>query len=200
MSDTASRIRLGCISVFAALSLLLGAHGTTDAGPNSAATGAPPAPLRPVADPRPSVSFEMRKEKFFVDYGNGRGDWTEKDVLVREDGFKLMRIGGGREMQSTFRYTDGALSFDFVGLRYDEGLRPLDTWTVHFGLALKFLSERTGKAVSMEQMHEIARNIDQALRAWPPRLIERDVPIKRVRFDMHFWPAWDAKEGMYCER
>jgi hypothetical protein len=61
--------------------------------------------------------FEMKKEKYFVDYGNGRGDWVEKDVLVRDDGFKLMRIGGGREMQTTFRYTDGDFSFEFDGSR-----------------------------------------------------------------------------------
>lgn len=144
--------------------------------------------------------FELRKEKFFVEYSSGRqGDWVDKDVLVREDGFKLMRIGGGREMQGIFRYIDGDRSFDFEGSRYNERLEPLDTWTIYLGLALKFLSERSGKPVSMDEMRTIARNIDQALRAWPPRLLEKDVPIRRVRFDMTYWPAWDRSRGDYYE-
>ena len=42
--------------------------------------------------------FEMRKENYYVDYNNGTGVWVEKDVLVRHDGFKLMRMGASREI------------------------------------------------------------------------------------------------------
>lgn len=184
----------------AATPLLIGVHGAAHAGPDASTGRAGSAPPLLIAHERLPVMFEMRKEKFFVDYGNGQGDWTEMDVLVREDGFKLMLIGGGREMQSQFRYTDKDLTFDFNAMRYDDHLRPTDTWEVTLGLALRFLSERTGKPVSIEQMHEIARNIDQALRAWPPRLLERDVPINKVRFDMTYWPQWDKKAGTYYER
>jgi hypothetical protein len=155
-------------------------------------------PLSQVAAAQTSspMRFEQQKQQYFVDYGNGRGDWVQKDVLVREDGFRLMRIGGGREMQTYFRYTIGEFSFDFDALRYNDRLEPTDTWDVGLDLALKFLTQRTGKPVTMEQMREIARNIDEALRAWPPTLRDKDVPIRRVRFAMTLWPAWEPWPGI----
>jgi hypothetical protein len=40
--------------------------------------------------------FRMQKEKYYIDYRDSPGVWVDKDVLVREDGFKLMRIGESR--------------------------------------------------------------------------------------------------------
>jgi hypothetical protein len=142
--------------------------------------------------------FRMQKEKYYIDYRESAGVWVDKDVLVREDGFKLMRIGGAQGSDH-FRYSDNGLSFEFHARRYAEDMRPTDTWVVNLGLALRILTERNSP-ISLELAREIAANIEEALRAWPPWPIEKDTPIKRVRFLMRDWRAWPPDMGTYYER
>jgi hypothetical protein len=142
--------------------------------------------------------FQLRTEKYYVDYGNGQGAWTEKQVLVRDDGVKLMNIGGGREMQDQFIYSDKDLSFKILATRYDaEGRKLTDTWNVDLGVALRSLERPAPQSpqITLSKVREIAQNVEEALRAWPPYGTEKGVPIRQVRFRMTGWPAWNPAWG-----
>jgi hypothetical protein len=128
--------------------------------------------------------FQLRKEKHYVEHDADTGGWIEQDVLAREDGVSLRLIGILSERQVEFVYTDKDIAFEVTATRFDESGRIVgDTWEVLLGLALKYAP----KEVSVEKSREIARNLDAALRAWPPFPDEGHVPIRNVLFKRQFW-------------
>jgi hypothetical protein len=158
-----------------------------------------------IADSPPSVNrevsmFQLRTEKYFVDFGDGRRDWFDKPVMVREDGVKLMEIGGSRDGQTYFIYTDKDVSLKIVGQRYDTDLNLTDTWSVYLDIALQYAPQDQRPKLTFEKAREIAANMAAALRAWPPTKLTKDIPIRRVRFLMERWKAWNPAWGEVIEQ
>jgi len=117
--------------------------------------------------------------------------------MVREDGVKLLRLGAGRERQQFFLYSDHQIEFEVTATRYDaDGSEITDTWDVYLGLALQSLSGAAQPQIpSLDRVRGIARNIEDALRAWPPRRGESGLPIRRVIFHMKPWQSWNPALG-----
>jgi hypothetical protein len=102
------------------------------------------------------------------------------------------RIGSGREMQKRFLYRDDDVSFEFWALDvYWEGgpIEYWDHWDVLLGLALP----SANTPITLAKAKEIARNLDEALKAWP-RLPSQPV-VRQVRFLMKPWPLWKPAWG-----
>jgi hypothetical protein len=128
--------------------------------------------------------FQLKREKHYIDYHAGKGEWVEQEVLVREDGVSLRLIGILAERQVEFVYTDKEVSLEVTATRFDPtGRHVTDTWEVALGLALKYAPVK----ISLERVAEITRNLEAALMAWPPFPDEKSVPIQKVRFNKQFW-------------
>jgi hypothetical protein len=128
--------------------------------------------------------FELKKEKHYIDYHAGKGEWIEQDVLARKDGVSLRLTGILSERQVEFVYTDKDLSLEVTATRFDPaGRHVTDTWEVALGVALKYAPVK----VAPEKVAEITRNLEAALKAWPPFPDEKAVPINHVRFKKQFW-------------
>ena len=100
---------------------------------------------------------------------------------MRNDrGATLVRLGAGRERQEIFLYHDRDISFEFTALRYDgsETRSITDTYSV-------FLIEpfRTpGPTVSKDKIDRIKRDLDEALRIYPPLFPSDKIEVKDVIF------------------
>jgi hypothetical protein len=139
--------------------------------------------------------FKLSVRKELVKYGSAdeTGTWVERRSLVRDDGVRLESRGSGPEREGHFRYTDGKLSIDVTARRYDVNLSPTDTWQVELGPALKKYSSLQQTELSLGEVQLIARNLQDALMAWPRPASDPD--IRHVKFLMKFWPAWNPAWG-----
>jgi len=129
-----------------------------------------------------SLKFEVRKETVEIKSSWVKEPvWVEQISLVREDGVELRRIGGGREKQAYFRYTDKDVCFEVTTSRYDaDGHTETDTWVVLLGTALRKYSSLSKGRVTPAKAREIADNIEEALREWP--LYPQEPPAQHVKF------------------
>jgi hypothetical protein len=128
--------------------------------------------------------FYLKKEKHYIDYQAGEGEWIEQDALVRDDGVSLRLTGILSERQVEFVYADKDVSLEVSATRFDPtGRQVTDTWEVSLGVALKYAPVK----IAPEKVAEITRNLEAALKAWPPFPDERAVQIKHVRFNKQFW-------------
>jgi hypothetical protein len=128
--------------------------------------------------------FELKTEKHFIEHDDGAGEWVEQEVLVSDDGVSLRLSGILSERQVEFVYADKDLSLEVTATRFDPSGRIVtDTWDVALGVALKYAPV----PIAPEKVRDIARNLEAALRAWPPFPDEQAVPLKYVRFKMQFW-------------
>src|SRR5262249_35220953 len=121
------------------------------------------------------------------------GIWVEKTSLVREDGVCLEKIGDGRDGECYFRYSDQDVSFELIAYDFDNDRRSTDTWVVSLGGALKQYSPSEHGPVDLAKAREIARNIEEALKAWPR--YPSEPAIRQVKFLMKFWPLWNPALG-----
>jgi hypothetical protein len=140
------------------------------------------------------MQFKVTTERYYLDYGDGSGEWQDKPAVIRDDCVKLIRTGSGREGEVYFTYFDQDTSFKFFAEHCDEDGRATDTWQVYLGLALQQksgLNERT--RITPPKARDISANIEQALRAWPLR--PGEPPVRQVKFLMVQWAMWDAAWG-----
>jgi hypothetical protein len=110
--------------------------------------------------------------------------------LFRDDGIQLIRIrtlrGPENDGPDRYLYVADGLSFTFTAERRLSTLIVTDTWEVdlnspyHNGLSAAKRAE-----LGAARCEEIARNIEEALFAWPPERyekLEQEVPVNRVIF------------------
>jgi hypothetical protein len=105
--------------------------------------------------------------------------WIDADVLVRDDGFRLVRMGRVRPPIKgiCFRYFKDDLQFEFFGDRAHWDGTITDTWSTTLAFNR---DQKLGSRVwplDRHTLEEIAVDIDAALRAWPPQPEEQDVSI-----------------------
>jgi hypothetical protein len=112
--------------------------------------------------------------------------------LIGDNGIELERVGSGREGQTYFSYFDRDFSFRFTAMdQYHEGgpVERWDHWEVYLGIAFKQFSPSADGPVSLGRAEQIARNISEALMAWPRYPTEPE--IRYVKFQMKDWPTWN---------
>lgn len=139
--------------------------------------------------------FELRKERqsYIQVRLNERKEvertevWIDCDALVREDGFRLVRIGRIPPVKEIcFRYFKGDLKFDLYGDRTLGNGTVTDTWHV----TLAFGDLRRGDSnvwpPDRREVEERAADIEAALRAWPQYPEERNIPIGVVHFQIRY--------------
>jgi hypothetical protein len=139
--------------------------------------------------------FSLQTEKYYVKYNGRPGVWIDKPVMVREDGVKLMETGHSRDKQAHFLYTDRDVSFEIIAQRYDIEYEPTDTWNVYLGLSLQLAAAKLQRRFTLAKVKEIAANVEEALRAWPPQKLFESTPVREVRFLMKHWDDWDPGLG-----
>jgi hypothetical protein len=139
--------------------------------------------------------FRLTTEKRFVQFGpDAKPGWIDQEVMVREDGVKLRLEGIGRERQRYFVYSDKDVSLDVRASRYDaDGQELTDTWEIDLGLGL----QKSAPDMSLDKVREIARNIEDALWAWPPGPweAEKRMPVTHMKISMYGWRKWDRRLG-----
>jgi hypothetical protein len=106
----------------------------------------------------------------------------DAEVLSREDGFKLIRLGRKGRRDGYFRYEKNGISFEF----HADRAHPGGTITSTYIVALEFKrGQKLGDAlwpVPRSKIEEIAADIYAALRAWPTPPQQENIPVGVVSF------------------
>jgi len=111
--------------------------------------------------------------------------WQETvlaDVLVRDDGCKLILLEEKADRSAHFRFKKADIGFEFHANRRHWGGTITDTYSVY----LEFkLGQKLGQAawpLDHAWLNEFAEAIDAGLRAWPPKSEAENVPVGVVSF------------------
>ncbi|MCC8959300.1 hypothetical protein H8B02_39640 [Bradyrhizobium sp. Pear77] len=106
----------------------------------------------------------------------------DAEVLYRDDGFKLIRLGKKWRYDGYFRYEKNGVSFEFKANRAHPG----GTITGTYSVFLEFKRGRrlgdTDWPIPRSKVEEIAADIDAALRAWPTAPQQENIPVGVVSF------------------
>jgi hypothetical protein len=106
----------------------------------------------------------------------------DAEVLARDDGFKLIRLGRRGRLDGYFRYEKSGISFEFRANRAHPG----GTITGTYDVSLDFKrGQKLGDAiwpVSRSKVEEIAADIYAALCAWPTPPQQENIPAGVVSF------------------
>jgi hypothetical protein len=113
----------------------------------------------------------------------------EAEVLSRDDGFKLIRLGRKGRLDGYFRYEKSGISFEFHANRAHPG----GTITGTFSVSLEFKrGQKLGDAVwpiPRSRVEEIAADIYAALCAWPTPPQQENIPVGVVSFSVFTFGA-----------
>ncbi|WP_426419852.1 hypothetical protein [Bradyrhizobium genosp. A] len=117
--------------------------------------------------------------------------WVDAEVLYRDDGFKLVRLGHIPPFKGdTFRYSKGRRTFDFQADRSLSGGTITGTCSIVLSVEPGVLESAASQKAGVE---EIVADIDAALRAWPTLSATENDPIGATYF-MVFVEGWtDAR-------
>lgn len=106
----------------------------------------------------------------------------DAEVLARDDGFKLIRLGRKGRLDGYFRYEKSGISFEFHANRAHPG----GTITGTYSVSLEFKrGQKLGDAVwpvPRSKVEEIAADIYAALCAWPTPTQLENIPVGVVSF------------------
>ena len=101
----------------------------------------------------------------------------DAEVLCRDDGFKLIRLGKKWRYDGYFQYEKSGLSFEFRATR----AHPRGTITGTYSVFLEFkLGQRLGEALwplPRLKVEEVAADIYAALCAWPTPPQQENIPV-----------------------
>ena len=113
----------------------------------------------------------------------------DAEVLYRDDGFKLIRLGKKWRYDGYFRYEKSGLSFEFRANRTHPG----GTITGTYCVFLEFKrGQRLGDALwplPRSRVEEIAADIYAALCAWPTPQQQENIPVGVVSFTVSTFGA-----------
>jgi len=111
--------------------------------------------------------------------------WQEQvvaDVLVREDGCKLILLENKKAQGNRYRYVKGEIAFEFNANRCHPGGTVTDTYRVFMEFKL---GQRLGEAewpLDRGWVEAFAYDIDSALRAWPASPDQQVIPVGIISF------------------
>jgi hypothetical protein len=135
--------------------------------------------------------FELRRERHsytqwqWSDTPNQvepREVWIDADVLVSDDGFKLIRFGKRSEIRGIwYRYLKGDVALDIVADCEHCGGTITGTYSVALDLNSSTQSPRP-PTFERTKVEEITREVDAALRAWPQSCEDEHRPIGEIYF------------------
>jgi hypothetical protein len=113
----------------------------------------------------------------------------DAEVLYRDDGFKLIRLGRKGQVDGYFRYEKSAISFEF----HADRAHPGGTITGTYSVWLEFKrGQKLGDAVwplARSKVEEIAADIYAALCAWPTSPQQENIPVGVVSFSVFTFGA-----------
>lgn len=113
----------------------------------------------------------------------------DAEVLYRDDGFKLIRLGKKAQVDGYFRYEKSGISFEFRANRTHPG----GTITGTYSISLEFKrGQKLGDAiwpVPRSKVEEIAADIYAALCAWPTSSQREKIPVGVVSFSVSTFGA-----------
>jgi hypothetical protein len=111
---------------------------------------------------------------------------TQSAVL--RNGAKITRLNEASPIVIfNFLYEDADFRIRFTASRWGEDRRPSDTWRVNFGHDLTHPSDERRSQLNDVALANIARNIREALLAWPPLKAEASVKGAHVIFGLAGW-------------
>jgi hypothetical protein len=106
----------------------------------------------------------------------------DAEVLARDDGLKLIRLGRKGGVDGYYRYEKRGISFEFHAGRAHPG----GTITGTYIVSLEFKrGQQLGDAVwpvPRSEVEDVATDIDAALRAWPTPSQQESIPVGVVAF------------------
>ena len=113
----------------------------------------------------------------------------DAEVLYRDDGFKLIRLGRKGQVDGYFRYEKSGISFEFHANRAHPG----GTITGTYSVWLEFKrGQKLGDAIwplPGSKVEEIAADIYAALCAWPTTPEQENIPVGVVSFSVFTFGA-----------
>jgi hypothetical protein len=142
----------------------------------------------------------MFKYKCEDNSADGRISITES-MVDEESGVEVAPDGLAPEDTVFFRYKDGEVSFRFSTNR-ETSEELSDTVVVLLGFGLRRIKPPSVQAeISADKIHQIARNIEEALLAWPassrvmnypPSYLNKKIPYRHVKMMMAGWEGKGA--------
>ena len=113
----------------------------------------------------------------------------DAEVLSRDDGFKLIRLGRKGRRDGYFRYDKSGISFEF----HADRAHPGGTITGTYSVSLEFKrGQKLGDAVwpvPRSRVGEMAADIYAALCAWPTPPQQENIPVGVVSFSVFTFGA-----------
>jgi hypothetical protein len=114
--------------------------------------------------------------------------WIDADVLVREDGLKLICIGRSPHIKNVqYRYAKAGVLFDFFVNREHWGGTVTGTCEVVLSFRRHASLGTVVWPLTRAATEDIVSEIDAGLRAWPPSSKEAGVPLGVILFHVAIW-------------